>query len=154
MADVLMSVEYDTSRVLSAFAKLGTVAKPLVESAAYQTALAVKAAAQARFPKRPSGISESNWQNVVIQRRQIGGYVVMTGDVVGEKTTAYRRAMGLKNTAKSKYHAVKHVGLWLEFGTRRAGRREWLFPSAAAQETAHLRRIADALDRAVQEAGT
>lgn len=153
MADVLMTVEYDTSRVLTAFGKLGASAKPLVESAAYQTALAVKAAAQARFPKRPSGISDFNYQNVVIQRRNIGGYVVMTGDVVGRKEKARRQSLGMKN-ARSQYHAVKHVGLWLEFGTRRSGRREWLFPSAAAEETAHLRRIADALDRAVQEAGT
>jgi hypothetical protein len=151
MSDQLMTVEVDTSRVLSGFQKLGDRVKPLLESAAYQTALAVKARAQALFPRRKVGVSDQSWTNVVIQKRNIGGYVVMTGDVVGRQEKARRQRYGTKN-ARSTYHQVKHVGLWLEFGTRRHRRYPWLFPAADAEEGAHLNRIANALARAVQEA--
>lgn len=151
MSDRLMTVEFDTARVLSGFKKLGGTATPLLESAAYQTALAVKARAQALFPRRKVGVSDQSWMNVVIQKRNIGGYVVMTGDVVGRKEKARRTRLGMKN-ARSTFYAVKHTGLWLEFGTRKMRKQPWLFPAAAAEEGAHLNRIANALDRAVQEA--
>ena len=151
MADRLMSVEFDIARTLAAFEKLGPAAKALCESASYQTALAVKADAQARMAKRPADISDYTYLNVVIQRRNVGGHVVMTGDRVSAKESARRQSLGMKNWRKA-YKAEKHVGLWLEFGTRRMRPRPWLFPAAAAQESAHFQRIASAVERAANEA--
>jgi hypothetical protein len=142
----LMTVEVDVSRVLDAFRKLGPSAKNACLAACFHTATAVKAGAQAAIPKR----RPLTYQNIVFESRRVGdGYVVMMDRTRPEPVTT---ASG-KSSRGGRGGGMKHVGSWLEFGTRTQRPKPFLFPSAQAQEGPHLQRIAAALDRAVQEAG-
>jgi len=151
MADQLMTIEMDVTRVLAAFAKLGPAAAAACLSASYQTALAVKAQAQINIPKRrPFTVNHI----ITARSRSIDGYVVMMDDVVKDKEKARRRSLGMKS-ARATYHQEKHVGLWLERGTsglHAQPPRRWLMPAGESQERAHLYRLGESLDRAVQEA--
>jgi len=144
VADNLFNAEVDASRVLAAFKTLGQRALPAVESASYQTALAVKETARKLIRSRPPAISRGTANSIGIEKRQIGGYAVLMADVVREKETARRRSLGMKN-ARSKLQQDLHVGIWLEWGTRHSRRFPFLFPAAGTQEGAHLNRLANSL---------
>lgn len=150
MADQVLKINVDPREVVAAFDKLGARLQPLLNSVSYQTALAVKAQAQRTIAKRrPYTVGHI----IVAAMRNGRGYVVMMDDVVKDVETDRRRAMGLKRMAKSKYHQEKHVGLWLERGTPHMRPRPWLAPAGDSQEGPYLQRLADTLDRALEEGG-
>lgn len=97
-------------------------------------------------------------KNIVVRdSTTIRGYVVTMGDVVSEEETARRVQMGMRRSAKSKYHGrEKHTGLWLEFGTVQGAAgshtlapRPFLLPAAELEQGPHLRRVTEQLHEAL-----
>jgi hypothetical protein len=155
VADAMFAVVVDYQEVARMLEKLGPAAEAHCLSVAHMTAIAVKQEAVRRIAR---GVPGETYKHIIFQGKKAGwpGYVVMLDDVVPPRETARRRAMGLKRIAKSKYYQVKHTGLWLEYGykgLRAKGPRPWLFPAARAEESGYLRRMAEALSRAIAEVG-
>ena len=150
MADRLMTIEVDPAAVVAALERLGPAAKGHCLAAAFITASAVKASAQATIPKdRPF-----TYANIAIETRRVGdGYVVMMNDKVKDPVPARRRPVGPETRRKAAPGQVKHVGVWLEFGTPSMRPRPFLFPAAGGQERPYLQRLAEALDQALSEVG-
>lgn len=144
-------VDADPRDVLDALKRVGDAAQNLALAASFHTATAVKAGAISRIAKR----RPETYKHVIFQGKNRGwpGFVVLMDDVVPPDETARRRSLGMKRTAKAKYFQVRHTGLWLEFGTVKMRPKPWLFPAARAEESAHLNRLADMLQRAIAEGG-
>lgn len=155
MADAMFAVVVEYDEIRRMLERLGPAAEAHCLGVAHMTAIAVKQEAVRRIAK---GIPGETYKHIIFQGKKMGwpGYVVMLDDVVPPKETERRRAMGLKRIAKSKYYQVKHTGLWLEYGTKgrhRQGPRPWLFPAARTEEDGYLRRLSEALSRAIAEVG-
>jgi len=141
----LLTIGVDYSETVRMFEAFGFRAKSHCLAAAFITANAVKAQAQSTMAKgRPF-----TFQNVVVEPRRLAdGYAVLMNrsvkDIGGPGGAA---------PAKTKKSAAHHVGKWLEFGTMWMRPRPWLFPAAASQESAHLQRVIDAVERAKADAG-
>lgn len=142
------TVEVDASRVLSGLRRLGDRASALCLSQAFVTANAVKTTAQSLIAKR----RPFTYSQIIVDRNRRGdGYVVMMNDKYKDGDAPARNRRN-RRRGPVRYKQEKHVGLWLEFGTPRMRPRPFLFPAAQSQERAHLSRIAESLDRAIQEA--
>lgn len=121
----LLTVDVDASRVLAAFDRLGAVAERHVRAAAKETAERIQTEALARVARRSGRTAEG----IAVELAQVGvGYVV-----------AARRQQ------------MPDLPAWLEFGTKFMTARAFFFAPARLEEGPHLRRLAEALQAALDE---
>ena len=129
MADRL-TISVDVRALLAALDQLGPAAERHVHRAARITAEQIRDEASGRV-RRATGKTAGA---ITIEEAPppLGGYRVFVGAVLG-------RAANLPQ--------------WIEFGTRRMEARPFLFSSARLEEGAHLRRISEAMTKAIAETG-
>jgi len=148
MADRFV-IEVDTRELLAALDAIPAAILLNLKAAAKITADNIAREAKSRIARRTGETAEG----IHVEESYGGnGYVVLMGDVVSGQETASRQARGLKS-AKSKLHQMKHVGIWLEFGTKHMTKREFFFPSARLEEAAHDRRAREAVQDAINSKG-
>ena len=137
MSEPLFSITVETAALFAAMdAVPGVVAKHLLQAAKI-SADNIAREAQRRVARRTGATAE----RIHVEASTLGnGYVVLMGDAVGPQETARRRSRGLRRTSRSTRHQEKHVGIWLEFGTKFMTRREFFFPSARLEAGPHERR--------------
>jgi len=123
-----MTIEVDTSALLTALDRLGDRAEALVKAAAKVTAERIEREAERRIRRRTGETAK----HVRVEETYDGkGYVVLTNNP------------GIRN----------HVDVYLEFGTEHMQASPFLFTSARLEEGAHLRRVEQALKDAIEEVG-
>lgn len=128
-----LTVDVDASSLLKALDALGPAVGRHVKAAASVTADAIVKEAHGRIARRAGGPTRARHTAEGIHKEETrsgDGYIV----VVDQPDMP-----GLPG--------------WLEFGTKYMSPRPFLFNSARLEEGAHLRRVADALQAAVDEAG-
>lgn len=124
MAD-LFTVDVDVSGLLAALDRLGAIAEAYTSAAARVTAGNVAREARNRVARRTGTTAEGI--GVV---EDDGAYLVQT----------YRQQF-------------PSLPAWLEYGTKHMSARPFFRPSAQLEEGPHLRRIAHAVQSAIDDAG-
>lgn len=123
----LLTIEIDNEGLLEGLTRFGAFAGKHLKDAAYITAQNVRREARARV-RRATGATA---QGITVEEtHQKDGYVVFP-------------------------FRPENPGLpgWIEMGTEKMKARPFLLNSARLEEGAHLRRIAEALDYAAEDAG-
>lgn len=148
MADKF-TIEVDTRELLAALDALPDLVLSNLKAASKITADNIAREAKGRVARRTGETAEG----IHVEESYSGdGYVVLMGDAVSPAETKSRERRGLK-TAKSNLHQTKHTGIWLEFGTKFMTKREFFFPSARLEESAHNRRAREAVQDAINARG-
>lgn len=132
MAD-MFRVETDATSLIAALTQLGDRAIPFVKAAAKETADAVVREAKGRIARAAGGPTRSHHTAegiTAVETNNGEGYLVVVDSP---------DMWGLPG--------------WLEFGTKYMVARPFLFPSARLEEGAHRRRVADALQSAIDAEG-
>lgn len=132
----LLTISVDTISLLAAIDRLGDhQAEARVKAAAKVTADRIQTEARARV-RRATGATATA---ITVQEAPgpLGGYRVFVGPT--------RDAHG--------FSRPDNLPLWLEFGTRYMGAQPFLFNSARLEEGPHLRRVAEALQDAIDDVG-
>ena len=129
MADKL-TITVDTADLLAALARLGARAERHVHAAAKVTAEKIREEARGRV-RRATGRTANA---IVTEEAEgpLGGWRVYVEPMPP-------RAANLPQ--------------WIEFGTKKMQARPFLFSSARLEAGAHLRRVSEALDAAIEEQG-
>lgn len=123
-----MTIEVDTSALFAALDRLGSVAEKHVKAAAKVTAERIEREAERRIARRTGETAK----HVRVEETHDGlGYIVLSNNP------------GDRN----------HVDRYLEFGTAQMPARPFFFISAALEEGAHLRRVEQAVQAAIDESG-
>lgn len=158
------SVTLDDAALLAGLKRLGTTVEKYTIPAALETAKAVQREARARVARRSGATAEG----IVVREDYVRkGYIVTTGDVLaaGERTLSAGLAMGMqpgkaRKWASRGYTQQKHVGLYLEGGTKKgqprshtAAPRPFLGPAADVEQGPHGRRMRAAIQAAIDDAG-
>ena len=147
MTNALMTVDVDAEAVLAALARVGDAAATHVKAAALVTAKNIVREAQARVARRTGETS----RGIHLEETHDGqGYVV--------KPSFELRAISLhtsKKTGRIHTQAVtqNNLPIWLEFGTKSMTARPYFFASADLERGPHDRRMAEAVQAAVDETG-
>ena len=142
----LLTIEIDTAAVLAALDRLGAVAEQHVKAAAKVTADNIVREARGRARRRTG---ETASHIVAEESHDQRGYIVwVRPDVRISHHTMTRSGRG--HTQKVTFNAL---GGWLEFGTETMTPKPFLFVSARLEESAHLRRVAEAVQAAIDETG-
>ena len=140
MADAML-IAAEKERMLQAIARVGARAKAQIEAASLETAERVEEEMRRRIARSAGpwrGTDEPTWQKIHHERaRSGGGYVVM----------AFHSG-GKGSGGRTSQH---HVDLYLEHGTKFMAPQPFLWPSASAEEAAHLRRMEAAVEAAMEE---
>lgn len=123
-----LTIDVDTSSLLAALDRLGVVAEKHIREAALETAGRVASEARARVA-RATGVTAG--AITIDEEKTRPGFRVFVAPT--------QRAANLP--------------IWLEFGTKRMTARPFLFSSARLEEGAHERRVAAALQDAIDEVG-
>ena len=129
-----VSATLDASAVLSALKRLGDTALKYTKPASKISADSIQREARRRV-RRATGQTADNI--LVLESYDKQGYVVLTKDQRTDGT----------------YKQAKHVGLWLEGGTKHMPAHPFFYPSAKLEVAAHERRIGEAVGRAIAESG-
>lgn len=132
MAD-RMTIDVDAQEVLQAFDRFPELLAPRVKAVALVTSERVKSEAHARVRRRTGATAD---HIVVIETQDGTGYIVWV-----DPST---------RTPQVTFNAV---GRWLEFGTFKMEAHPFLFSAAQLEEDAHRRRIEEATQDAIEEAG-
>ena len=117
----------DTTAVVAAPDRLGERAAAHCLEAARVTAERIAAEAQRRVRRRTGKTQES----IVAE--------------LSRKGDAY--------LVRAHRSGLPHLPIWIEFGTRTTRAAPFLFPAARLEEGNHQRRIAEAVQRAIDDAG-
>ena len=144
------TVELNTSSLVAALAALGSKAESRLKSAAKRTAERVRNEAQRRV-RQATGQTRAGIYAAEDYTKT--GYVVATADsrldagqmVRGGRRGTLRRAPRFKKGL--------HVGTYLEYGTVKMTAKPFFYVSATLEESAHRRRIAEAVSDAIADAG-
>jgi HK97 gp10 family phage protein len=121
-----LTITVEMDALFAALDALGVSAEEAVKSAAKVTAEKIKTEAQARVARRTGATA----RGITVEETHAGkGYVVYVGD------------------------GRQHIASFLEFGTRFMTTRPFLFASALLEEGAHTRRVFEALQGAIDDAG-
>lgn len=123
-----MTIDVDASSLLAALDRLGDAIAPRLKRVARGTAEAIQSGAQRRLSAQTAGTGQT--AAAITIEDIVGGYRVYVGPVP---------------------QRAENLPLWLEFGTKHMTGRPFLFAEAVLQEGAHLRRVAEALQDAVDE---
>lgn len=127
----LLKTEVDASSLLAALKQLGDRAEKHVKAAAKVTADRVATEARSRAARRTGETAAS----VTVEESRDGkGWVVLPWDF-------------------TKPSRMPNLPIWLEFGTKHMTPRPYFFSSARLEEAAHERRIAEAVQAAIDEVG-
>lgn len=131
MADHV-TIDADFSEVLRALDRLGTLAEKYVREASRETAERIADETKRRIPRRAGGPTRTAHTAEGVTIRDLGdrGFLVFV--------------------LQPDMHGLPQ---WLEFGTRHMVAKPALFPAARLEEGAHLRRIIDGLNQAIDEVG-
>jgi len=134
------TVAVETAAVSAALARLPDAAQALTRAASQLTAERLQAEMRSRVARATGQTAED-----ILVTEVAGDFYVHTLDVA---------------PVTGRYYQVKHVGLWLEKGTRQgqpgshaAPARPWFFVSAQLEQGPHERRIREALEQAVDGEG-
>jgi hypothetical protein len=154
MADEL-TVEFDPMSLYRALDTLGGKAEAHLKRVAYETAKAVRYAQWTRIQRR-TGATANTLE--IREDRSGKGYVVLTNDVRTEasrQAALRRRALSTKWRTRpvSKLENVKHVGLYLEYGTVNMGARPFFWDAAQLESASYDRRVREAMSQAIEESG-
>lgn len=120
------SVEVDVAELIAAMDSLGDAAQPYLDRAAEVTANRIALEARSRVRRR-TGETQAG---IIVEASPHGGYAVVSGN-----------------------QRMPNLPLWIEHGTRRMVKRPYLEPSVDLERNAHYNRIAEALQRAIDEKG-
>lgn len=127
MAEPFFSVTVDAESLLQALRHLGPAAEPHIKAASRVTANRIADEARRRVRRRTGKTAEG---------------IVVRDDFTGKGSIV-----------AAERNPFPNVPLWLEFGTVRMRPSPFLFNSARLEESAHLERIARALQDAINEQG-
>lgn len=136
MSSGLMTVDVETRELLQAMDRLGDLAEDYAKAAGMETATRIASEAEARVARR-EGVTASN----IVATDELPSWL---GGGKGGPTSAYVYVKAVRRPA--------NLPLWLETGTRYMGAQPFLFVSARLEEGPHLRRLADAMQRAIDGA--
>ena len=125
MADRL-EISVDSRDVLKALAVVGQVADRLIDEVSHDTAARIAEEARRRVRRRTGQTA----RGITVSKARLGGYLVYVDNP-----------------------EQPNLDLWLEFGTRYMTASPFLLPGAALEEGPHLRRVAEALERAAAQSG-
>lgn len=125
MAEPFFEIEMDTRAVVAALDRLGDLAGPYVKEAAGVTAERIATEARARVARRTG--------------------VTLAGIGVRED------ASGLGYLVVADRQQFPLLPAWLEYGTKHMNARAFFGPSARLEEGPHMRRIEDAIDKALSD---
>lgn len=139
MSDVL-TIEIDTTALVAAIDRVGAVAERRVLAAAKVTADRIVAEARSRVARRTGRTATGITAEV---SRDGQAYVVLPFDRDFE--------VALLNAGNNQQ--AENLPLWLEFGTQKMTARPYFFVAARLEESAHLRRVRDAITTALAETG-
>ncbi|HXG56671.1 MAG TPA: HK97 gp10 family phage protein [Vicinamibacterales bacterium] len=123
----LLQIDPDATALLKALQTLGVQAEALVKAAAKETAERIQNEARGRVARATGDTAEG----ITVEETHDGtGYVVFV-------------------------NRASQPGLpqWLEFGTKFIGARPFLFSSAAIEVGGHMRRVAEAVQDAIDAQG-
>lgn len=136
MADA-MSISVDTAQVLEAMARVGDRAAEYIEAASLETAQRVADEMRRRIARSEGpwkSPDEPTWTKIHHEKARKGnGYLVMAYEAGGRVTGP--------------------VDMWLEHGTKFMPAQPFLWVSAQLEESAHRRRMEEAVMRAADEVG-
>lgn len=123
MTKGLIDVELDASGAITALETLGVAVERHLRPVAELTATRIAREAELRVHRRTG----QHFKGVVVAEHE-GAFIV------------YPQA------------DPANLGIWLEFGTKRADRHPFLGPALELERGSHARRVADAINAAVAEA--
>jgi hypothetical protein len=131
----LLEIDADARELLAALDRLGDRAEQYCLEAARETGKAVAREAESRL------------------RRQLGPLATgKTADAIAVKD-APKPLGGVWVLVEPQPMRPANLPLWLEVGTWKMNERPHLFVSARLEETAHRRRLEDAVQRAIDSEG-
>lgn len=136
MAQGDFTIDIDAAGLLSALTRLGPAAEQHVKRAAEVTAKRVQQEVRTRV-RRDTG-KTAEMITVDEAPQPLGGYRVFVAQWVGASFVRPR---------------PENLPIWLEFGTKHMSAQPFLFNSARLEEGAHERRIAAAIQDAINEQG-
>lgn len=133
-----LTITADATSLIKALDRLGVVAAPHVKRAAHQTALAVQATARSRVAR----LTGRTAAGITVEEATKGeGYVV----------TPFNEAHRGRLKGAGNDEQPRNLPHWLEFGTKHMSARPYLFNAARLEEGTHARRLATALQDAIDE---
>lgn len=141
-----VSIDVDASGVLSAFGRAEQLIERYIKDAARVTAHRIEAEAKRRVARHTG---ETASHIVAEESYDKKGWIVWVQPDVRIAQHTSRRT-GRSHTQRVTYNAV---GGWLEHGTQHMTARPFLFVSARLEHEAHRRRVAAAIQDALDEAG-
>lgn len=136
MADGLTAT-VDAAALLAALDRVPASVARRVKAAAKVTAERIKTEAAARRRRATTGPGETA-RRLTVEETDTG-YLVYVQD---PRVLRDGRLLSMPN-----------LPIWLEYGTKKMYPRPFLLPAAAIEEGPHLRRIAEAVQAAIDETG-
>lgn len=141
MADAFV-IALESELALRALEKVGFYTDAYIQTACLETAQKIADEARRRIARSSLphvGFDVPTWTKIHWERSLDGrGYVVMAYDTGGKG----------KGGRSRQYH----VDLWLEFGTKAMIAKPFLWASAQLEQGPHIRRVDEAIQRAVRNA--
>lgn len=137
MPEPLLTIDADATEVLAALDRVGPAAQLRVDAAAKATAAAIVTGAQGRV-RRATGTMAAA---ITSEPAEHGGHIVFVDEMTDP---AGRWGAGKR---------PHNLPLWHEHGTRYITEQPFIGPAAALEEGAHLRRVIDAINGAIEETG-
>lgn len=133
-----LTIETDAASLLAALSRLSPTAQPKLKRAAYQTAVAIQATARGRVAR----LTGRTAAGLTVEEARVGdGYVV----------TPFNEAHRASLRGSGNDEQPRNLPTWLEFGTKNMSARPYLLNSARLEEGTHLRRVAEAVQDAIDE---
>jgi hypothetical protein len=127
--NVSVTIEHDT--ITQAMTRLGDAADAVLRDVARDTADKLKAEMQARLRRQTSGTGKT--ADAVTVETTEDGYAKVTSGEMGSRPA--------------------NLPIWLEFGTKHMTARPYFYGSIRLEQGAHLRRVEDALQQAIDGLG-
>lgn len=135
MADPLLAVDVDATELLAALDRLGDGAEVVCQEAALETSRVIQREGRARVRRATGRMREAIWYDTA--PGPLGGY----------------RVYLLPMSDPDGGMRPENFGLWHEVGTEKMTAQPFLLISAQMEEGAHLRRVSDAVQDAIDEQG-
>jgi hypothetical protein len=156
MSEELTAV-MDTRGLFSAFEKVGPTCERRLRAASFVTAQAIRDEARRRVARK----SGATAQGIVIREYDNSPYfLVATSDTLSQEERLARVEAQKQDPKQyrrrwtaARYRNVPHVGVYLEYGTVRAGEHPFFWESARVEQAAYDRRVKEALVAALEESG-
>lgn len=136
-----LQIDVDTSALLRALGQLDvSLVERHTKPACLVTARNIQREARARVKRRTG-------------RTAAGITVQESFDKQGYVVLPFNEALTLALIASGNDQQPENLPYWLEFGTRKMTKKPFFIESARLEETAHDRRIRDAIQDAIDESG-